>query len=345
MRLLVLFLVTGAACLGAVAALNWWVDPFGEFWKPGAVRAAEQARPRCLISRDLFGSAQLPFKLGLFRSRPTRTIVLGTSRAATIGAKPGESSFTNLALLAGHLEDALWLMERMPAQPRQTIYLGVEVHWFKPTLGVHDYAPGGLARAKYLLSWDTLSASVRLLWHEPDAGYRRWRVNRVGARCVIGHGEVSDAWAADGTFVWREQLQQPPAPVPALTVDDVKATFYADYSRFTPHELDVLARLLAFARQRHWALVGFATPFPPSWVRALESTPGVGAAWAEFGRVLPRVFRRYGYPWLDLRDARSIPCGPREFIDGGFHADRACAMRIRARLDAAAARLDAAAAP
>jgi hypothetical protein len=338
MRLLLVFVATAAASFGVVTALNWWVDPFGEFWKPDAVRAAEQDRPQCLISRDLFGSTQLPFKLGLFRSRPTRTIVLGTSRVATIAARPGESSFTNLALLAGHLDDALWLLERIPARPRQTIYLGVEVHWFKPTLGVHDYAPRPLDRAKYLLSSTTLSASLRLLWHEPDAGYRRWRVNRIGSRCVIGHGEHSDAWAPDGTFVWREQLERPPRRVPAVSVDDLKATFYADYARFTPRELDVLARVLALARRRDWTVVGFATPFPPSWVRALESTPGVGAAWREFGRALPPVFHRYGYPWLDLRDARSIPCRPQEFVDGGFHPNRGCAMRIRALLDAAAAR-------
>ena len=40
-RLLVL-LGTVALLLGANAALNWWVDPFGEFWKPAAVRAARR---------------------------------------------------------------------------------------------------------------------------------------------------------------------------------------------------------------------------------------------------------------------------------------------------------------
>jgi len=339
MRLLLLLASAVVLTLAASMTVNWRVDPFGEFWKPAAVQAAERARPQCLISRALFDNAQLPFKLGLFRSRPTRTIVLGTSRVSTLAARPGESSFTNLALLAGHLSDDLWLLERIPARPRQTIYLGIEVYWFKPGLGTHNYAPGLADRARYLLSWSTLSASLHLLLREPDLVYRRWKVAHAGSRCVIGNGQASDAWGPDGTFVWREQLAQPPQRVPVVSVAELNATFFADFPRFTSPQLDVLAQLLALARRRDWNLVGFATPFPASYVRAFEATPGVSGAWKEFGRVLPQVFRRYGYPWLDLRDASSIPCGQREFVDGGFHPDAACARRIRVRLDAAARHL------
>src|SRR5262245_1285742 len=336
MRLLVLFLATTVVALAAVGALDWWVDPFGEFWKPGAVAAAQRARPRCLVSRDLFRNTPVRFKLGLAGSRPTRTIVLGTSRVTTIGARPGESSFTNLGVLAGHLEDARWLLDRLPARPRQTVYLGVEVYWFNPNEGTHDFDPDLYDRARYLLSWTTLTSTLKLLRREPGALARRWDVDRDGARCVVGHGEPADAWNPDGTFVWRFELDPATPHVPVVSVDELKSSFFAGYDGFSSAQLDELGRLLADARRRGWRVVGFATPFPTSYVRALESAPGIGEGWREFGRAVPRVFRRSGYPWLDLRDVRSIPCREQDFVDGGFHADARCARRIRARLDAAA---------
>jgi hypothetical protein len=53
---------------------------------------------------------------------------------------------------------------------------------------------------------------------------------------------------------------------------------------------------------------------------------------------MPKLFGRYGYRWLDFRDARSIPCRQSDFVDGGYHTDAACSMRMRRRLDAAARR-------
>ncbi len=90
---LVAFLGTAAVLLVALAAFNWWVDPFGEFWKPAAVQDARAARPQCLVSHELIGGEYLPFKLDVFRSRPTRTFVTGSSRVLKIGAWPGERDF------------------------------------------------------------------------------------------------------------------------------------------------------------------------------------------------------------------------------------------------------------
>jgi hypothetical protein len=337
-RLLVLFLATTIVALAAVGALDWWVDPFGEFWKPGAVQAAEQARPQCLVSRDLFRNTPLRFKLGLAESRRSRTIVLGTSRVTTIPARSGESTFSNLGVLAGHLEDARWLLDHLPAKPPLTVYLGVEVYWFNPNEGRHDFDPDLYDRARYLLSWTTLSATVKLLRREPGALVHRWEVGGNGSRCVVGHGEPADAWNPDGTFVWRFELDPSTPHVPVVSVDELESSFFAGYSGFSSRELTALGDFLADARRRGWRVVGFATPFPTAYVRAFEAAPGIGEAWKEFGRELPRVFRRYGYPWLDLRDVRSIPCAQSDFVDGGFHANARCARRIRARLDKAAAR-------
>jgi hypothetical protein len=62
----------------------------------------------------------------------------------------------------------------------------------------------------------------------------------------------------------------------------------------------------------------------------------IAPRWRAFGRLMPRLFARYGYRWLDFRHARSIPCAQSDFVDGGYHTDARCSMRMRRRLDIAA---------
>ena len=97
MRLLAVFLAVSALLLGVEAAFNWWVDPFGEFWKPAAVREARDSQPPCLVSHEVIGGEYLPFKLDVFRARPTRTFVIGSSRVLKIGAWPGERTLPTSA--------------------------------------------------------------------------------------------------------------------------------------------------------------------------------------------------------------------------------------------------------
>ena len=56
--------------LAAVAAFDWWVDPVGEIWKPGAL--ATRSADDCLVSQELIGSRYFSFKLDVFHHRPTR---------------------------------------------------------------------------------------------------------------------------------------------------------------------------------------------------------------------------------------------------------------------------------
>lgn len=338
MRLLLGFLGATVVALAAIAAINWWVDPFGQFAKPSAVRALE-SRPSCLISRELDGNAQLPFKLALAQSRPTRTVALGTSRVATIRPWPNERGFTNLAVLDAHPSDLLWLARRLPATPRLTLYVGVEAYWFNPHSGHHDFAPGWHDDLRYLISWSTLTESLHLLRGDPSALTKRWTYADVNGHCVIGHGLTGDhAWRADGTFVWRDQLDSPPQPVPTVTMQQIRDSYFARYTGFAQQPLRDLASLLELARARHWTVVGFATPYPASFVPGFVADPQIAARWHQFGIVVPALFRRNGAAFLDLRNAARIPCTQSEFVDGGFHADQTCAMRIRRRLDAAAAR-------
>jgi hypothetical protein len=339
-RLLSVFAASAAVTLAAVAALNWWVDPFGEFWKPAAVRNAERA-PSCLISRALFQNAQLPFKLGVFRDRPTRTVVFGTSRVLSIKSHPGERSFTNLGLLAGHASDALWLARRIPARPRLTVYLDVEVYWLSPNSGHHDFAPGVGARGKYLVSWTTLSRTLHLLRSHPDALLNRWTRASPGGHCIVGHGLTEEAWRPDGSIIWESQLFAGGEPIVPISPEELEQGFFGGYTSFARGPLEDLSSILTLARKRAWTVVGFSPPYPAAYVRDFLRDPQLRARWRDFGRIVPALFQRYGYPLLDLRNARDVPCASSDYIDGGFHFDDACSARIRAKLDAVAATYDA----
>jgi hypothetical protein len=338
LRLLLVFFATVVLGLVGIMALNWWVDPFGQFWKPGAVTEALDS-PGCLISGDLFRGAPLRLKLHLARDRPTRTIVLGTSRVLSIDPWPGERTFTNLGILDAHASDALWLVRRLPARPRLTVYLGVEEFWFNPSSGHHDFAPGFRDDLDYVLSWSALQQTINVLKKEPDALIDRWTRATVGGHCVVGHGlAADDAWRPDGTIVWPSQLSKDGEPFQVLSAQDLETGFFGGYSSFAPGPLRDLTELLALAKQRRWTVVGFSPPYPASYVDAFLRDPQLGQRWRRFGQVIPALFRRYGYPWLNLRDASSVPCDDGDYLDGGFHFDAQCSRRIRVKLDAAAKR-------
>ena len=61
------------ALLAVAMAFDWWVDPFGDMWKPGAVADA-RASGNCLVSQELIGARYYSFKLDVFeRGRPARS--------------------------------------------------------------------------------------------------------------------------------------------------------------------------------------------------------------------------------------------------------------------------------
>src|SRR3954447_13384306 len=138
---LVPFLGTALVLLALLAAFNWWVDPFGEFWKPSAVADARAARPQCLVSHEVIGGEYLPFKLDVFRARPTRTFVTGSSRVLKIGSRPGERTFANLGMPVISPEIVLQEVRALPARPL-TMYLGVEAFWLNRNFQGFDVSPG-----------------------------------------------------------------------------------------------------------------------------------------------------------------------------------------------------------
>ena len=340
MARLLVFLGTALGLLAALATFNWWIDPFGEFWKPAAVAEARAAHPQCLVSHEVIGGEYLPFKLDVFRARPTRTFVTGSSRVLKIGSWPGERTFANLGMPVMSPEIVLTELRSLPARPSETMYLGVEAFWLNRNFQGFDVSPGFEQRTRYVLSRSAFDESIRIVRRAPYVLLHRWRKEHVGTACVVGRSRPALAWRLDGSRVWSFDLDPRtyhPAIDPFSTdLSKLRTGIYDGWTALSPERVRTLERVLALARSRGWRVVGFTPPDGRRYLRFFASSPVIGPRWRAFGRLMPGLFARYGYRWLDLRAAGSIPCRQSDFVDGGYHTDAACSMRIRRRLDAAA---------
>jgi len=116
MRRVAIFLATVAVVLGGIGALDWWIDPFLDRYDPAPLAAAlAQPRP-CFVGWDVFSARAWPeLKVDYFRRRDARIVVVGTSRAGKIGARPGERRFANLILPGTGPETLAPLFQRLHA--------------------------------------------------------------------------------------------------------------------------------------------------------------------------------------------------------------------------------------
>src|SRR3954447_25865340 len=272
---LVAFLGTALVLLALLAAFNWWVDPFGEFWKPGAVQEARAARPPCLVSHEVIGGEYLPFKLDVFRSRPTRTFVTGSSRVLKIGSWPGERTFANLGMPVISPEIVLRELRALRARRPLTMYLGVEAFWLNPNFKGFDVSPGFEQRARYLLSRSAFDESIRIVRRAPYVLRHRWRKERVGAACVVGRSRPALAWRLDGSRVWSFELDPStyhPAVDPFTTdLSKLRTGIYDNWDELSPERIQVLEQVLALARARGWRVVGFTPPDGERYLRFFRS--------------------------------------------------------------------------
>ena len=339
MRLLALFAAVAALLLGAEALVNWWIDPFGSFAKPGAIDAAR--RSGCLLSQELVGTTYPEYKLALFRRRHTRTFVIGSSRTVKIAAHPGETTFTNMGLPNVSPAVLLGVLRSLRDTPRETMYLGVEAFWLNPSFKGPP-RNNWYDKVRYLLSGNTLRASLRQLRRAPWELVHRWRRVVVGGRCVIGRTDPSIAWKLDGSRLYGYELlpnlYHPYAGPFTTDLAQLDLGYYDHFDSLSRARLDDLTDALDLAKRRGWRVVGFSLPNPTRYVEVLRTAPEAGPQWRAFTRLMPRLFRSRGFAWLDLSDARSVPCAQDAFADGGFHPDAVCSNAIRRRLDVAARR-------
>src|SRR4051794_24009737 len=248
MRLLALFVGIVVTLAGAVALVDWRVDPLSEFYDPGALRAA--ARGGCLLSDELLsGQNYLRFKEDVFGLRPRRTVVVGSSRVLKIGSRPGETSFANLGLPSTSPASLLQLFRALPAQ-RLTVYVGVELFWFNPSWSSLTFHESTLDRIRYLLSRSNLRRSWEIARDEPSLAVRRSRTLHVGDRCVVGRFSPYIAWNSDGSRVYSFELQRrggyrPPRQTFTRDVETLRFGQYGNWHGFDRARLRQLDEALA----------------------------------------------------------------------------------------------------
>ena len=331
MRRLIAFLVVTFACLAAAATFDWWVDPFGFVWKPSAV--ADARKHDCLISQELIGLRYPDFKLDVFRHRPTRTFVVGSSRVLKIAARRGDDSFSNLGYPGSAPGTILSLFRAIPAKPRQTVYVGVEGFWFNRNYHVPVTNPSDYAISKYLVSRNAFHQAVDLVREAHYIGTERWHETRVGRSCTMGRIFPSINWRLDGSRVWSWELDPKKYAVIGKTrfTRDLlawRSGYYVGWSQLDPQRVGTLREALALARQRGWRVIGFAPPEPERDLRILNTDPRLARSWHAYMRLMPRLFARYGATWVGF----PAECSARRFIDG-FHTDAACSELVHERLD------------
>lgn len=340
MKLLAVFAAVAALLLGSAAALNWWIDPFGSFTKTGAVDAARSSG--CLLSQELVGTTYDAYKLALFERRPTRTFVIGSSRTLKIAAWPGERSFTNMGIPNVTPAKLLHVLQAIPASaPPQTVYLGVEAFWFNPDFKGPP-RNNWYDKVRYLVSANTLRASLRQLRDAPWELDQRWRRVTIAGRCVIGRTDVSIAWRNDGSRLYgyelAPRLYHPSAGPFTSDLAKLDLGFYDGFTTLSASRLHQLADALDLARRRGWRVVGFTLPNPSRYVTLFRSQPELAPRWRAFTALMPQMFHARGFAWLDLSDVTSVPCAQNAFADRSFHPNAACSTTIRRRLDDAVKR-------
>jgi hypothetical protein len=334
MRRLVLFLGITIALLAGAAAFDWWIDPFGQVWKPDVLAAAR--KDHCLVSEELIGSRYWSFKRDIFFHRPTRTFVVGSSRVLKMSARPGEATFSNLGYPGTAPETILRLFRSLPARPKQTVDLGMEAFWLNSRYTLPETDLSTYKVLEYLLARETFHGSEFSVRQAHFLLTHRWKRDRLGPDCVLDKFHPALAWKLDGSRVWAFELDPKHfAKFHGGAFTGNLATwrngYYADWHALDQERIRALEQALAVARSRGWTVVGFTPPEPPGALNVLNTDPRIAPQWHAYLRLMPRLFARYGFRWAATENGAKLGCRPGDFPDL-FHSDARCSALLRRAL-------------
>ena len=346
----VAFFAALAVALGAIAYVDWRLDPFGDRYHADVLVAALDRPAPCYVAWEVIGEQAWPaYKLDLFRRRHADAVVIGTSRVAKVGAWPGEERFVNLGVPGTGAESLPGLFARLHSEHkgRLFVYLGTDAFWFGRGWRTKAWFDVSYLRdLKYLLSGQTLRSSLDVLRRAPGSllhpdALRAFEIDRRGGTCVVDRGNsvfggASNAWAPDGRLYFQyEVIHAPEIPKKASLVT-LYHPFYVGRSLDRGH-VESLEDALAQARRYGWTVVGFQAPISTRGIRRLETDPRTRLLFRRFRAQIPGVFARYGFRYLDLTNVHSVGCSESDFsFEDDGHPDVSCGMRVRRALDRAA---------
>lgn len=333
MRRLVLFLALTIALLAGAAAFDWWVDPFGQVWKPDVLAAARQQH--CLVSEELIGSRYWSFKRSVFFHRPTREFVVGSSRVLKMSDGP---HFSNLGYPGSAPETIVRLFQSLPPTPVQTVLLGVEGFWFNKRYTLPETDLSEYKVLEYLLARSTFTHAVNFAQNSTVLKHR-WRKLDFQGQCVLERFNESITWRLDGSRVWGWELD--PAKYPKFgggaftgNLETWRNGYFADWTSLDASRVRALEQALRIAQSRHWTVIGFPPPEPPHMLHVLETDPRLAQQWNAYLHLMPQLFRRYGFTWANTVDGAKLGCVRADFPDL-FHTDARCSELLLHRLQAA----------
>lgn len=319
-----LFLLLLALQLGAVAGMNYLVNPRGMY-------ATTLLRPVVANVR-----AEKAYLLMHMQPKP-QALILGSSRVmkiapATVERLTGLRTF-NAGNLTAYTEDHYvtlrYAMEQAGAQPR-LLLLGLELE------ALHDHEPmnefllevnpvsaflqkgenrqGYWKRLVKLLSWNESELSLRSLRHWTAKSKQAEPALRIEPDGRLVYVQLEKDLAR-GTLNLETLVRQ--SSVMAMRR-------YQNYRSLSADRLDYLHATLRYAREHNLRVIVFLTPVHHA-VR--ESLKPYAAKDAEFAAAMQQAAERWGAEFHDLRDVESFGGRPEGFYDG-THVDDDNADRL-----------------
>jgi hypothetical protein len=335
-RKLMLFLVPFALI---VVLVNGGLMYLGESM-PLAWVVAQQQRAEALY-RPQYGNRDPQFKALSIEARRPEVIAVGSSRvlqmrAGLLTRRP--DAFYNAGAPAWQLDQVDALLRGLSAEalPR-VIIMGVDPVWFNA-----DYVPQPLDPPAS--DFAQIFAVSRSVVQEAITGPRRydWRalLDRrepesgglaLGLRAIAdGHGFRSDGSEQYGDFLVAGYLWQPRERERHLEWLRDGVDMYTPTAAPWEAKLAQLDALLAYLRGQGVTVIGFAPPFAPAQVAAIQSGGQLPYLDALAGR-LQGLFTAHGFAYLDFADSRALGVSDDDFFDG-WHGSERVYLRLFVRM-------------
>ena len=311
------FLVTGAALLGLIVAVNVLVDPLGAF-ETGLFPSA--------LSRDR------DLKATLFRRKvlPAEVVIMGSSRVqrldpSCLRALTTRSAF-NFGVTAGSTADYLAIlrfMRQTPAFQVRQILLGVEPETFQGNAGITR----ALNRSRALRRFITDSTLEPVPW-SLGADLLGWQSLSIAVRSigqVVSGKRAMTMYRDDGFPAGLRTVPQVHSPRVQESVPSLIKR-YASFPQLEPTRVAYLRTFLDEAKVAGIDVIAFIPPVHPSLSRAAEGTT-LPDRTAETVALL-REFEAAGFlRYVETRDLAAFGGDSTLFTDA-IHMDGENATRL-----------------